>query len=106
MEAVATEDKCPRCAVSPHPFLGEDNGANSRQTMDGEDPSITVCAACREREVHRGAAGLPPIPFERWPIPLEALIEEERLRLAYWRSQPVAEALRVRRRRDMAKSGT
>jgi hypothetical protein len=105
MEPVATEDKCPRCAVSPHPFLGEpeDHGATSRSSMEGKPP-ITVCAACREREVHRGAAGLPPIPFSRWPIPLAALVEEERLRFAYLREKPVSETLRARRRRERAKS--
>jgi hypothetical protein len=68
MEAVSTEDKCPRCAVTPHPFIGEDHGTNSRQTMDGASPTITICST--EHEVFRGAAGLPAIPFERWPVTL------------------------------------
>jgi hypothetical protein len=104
MEAVNTENKCSRCAVTPHPFIGEDDGANSRSTMDGADPLITVCSTCRDREVFRSAAGLPAIPFERWPVPLEALIVEDRLRLAYLRSKPVTETLNARRRRESVKS--
>ncbi|HVX33282.1 MAG TPA: hypothetical protein VHA80_09095 [Solirubrobacterales bacterium] len=102
MEAIDTFDKCPRCAVTPHPFLGEDDGANSRQTMDAADPLVTVCAECREREVFAASAKLPPIPFSAWPVPLERLLAEDRLRLSYRRENPVTELLRDRRRRAAA----
>jgi hypothetical protein len=100
MEPIDTLDKCPRCAVTPHPFIGEDQGANSRQTMDAADPQIVVCVECREREVFAASAKLPPIPFTAWPVRLERLIAEDRLRLAYLREKPVSELLRVRRRRE------
>jgi hypothetical protein len=104
MEAIETANKCPRCAAAPHPFVVEQRGAPSRQTMDGAEPIIRVCSECREREVFRGSAGLAPIPIEGWPVPLEELIEEDRLRLAHYRSQPVTEALRAYWRRERAKS--
>lgn len=99
MEAIDTLEKCPRCAVTPHPFLGEDDGANSRQTMDGADPQIVVCVNCREREVFAGSGKLPPMPISSWPVPLERLLDEDRLRLAYLREKPISELLRTRRRR-------
>jgi len=99
MEAIDTLNKCPRCAVTPHPFLGEDDGANSRQTMDATDPLVVVCVECREREVFAASAKLPPMPISSWPVPLERLISEDRLRLAYLREKPVTELLTVRRRR-------
>ena len=99
MERIDTQGKCARCGVTPHPFIGEDAGAVSRASMSGE-PTIVVCSTCRERETFRGSAGLPLIPFTAWPVPLEALIAEDRLRLAYLREKPVTEMLRARRRRD------
>lgn len=91
-EHIETEGKCARCCVSVHPFVSDHPGAKSRATMDGEDPVIVVCSACREREVWRGAAGLPAIPWQRWPVPVDALIEEDRLRYEHLRSQPVRAA--------------
>lgn len=102
MEHVNTLEKCPRCGVTPHPLGGEDDGANSRQTMDGADPLVIVCVECREREVFAASAKLPPIPFTAWPVPLERLLAEDRLRLSYAREKPVSELLRVRRRRPAA----
>jgi hypothetical protein len=101
MEAVNTRDTCPRCGISPHPNLGEDYGATSRASMSGE-PHIPVCAMCRERETFRGSAGLRMIGFEEWPIDLADLMQEEALRLRYWREKPVDELLRARRRREAA----
>lgn len=103
MEPIETVSKCPRCAAAPHPFAVDERGAPSRQTMDCAEPVIVVCPDCREREVFRGSAGLPPIPIERWPVPLAALVEEDTLRLAHYRSQPVTEALRAYWRRERAK---
>jgi hypothetical protein len=100
MEQVDTTDKCPRCGVTPHPFLGEDFGANSRQTMDGAKPTITICVECRDREVFRGSLRLPPIPYSQWPVPLDALLAEDAARLAYLREKPIGEVLRARRRRE------
>jgi len=72
--------------------------------MDGL-PTITVCGDCREREVFAASAKLPPIPFTAWPVPLERLLAEDRLRLSYRREKPVSEQLRVRRRRERADQG-
>jgi rubredoxin len=88
MEAVSTAWKCPRCAVKPHPFLGEVEGAPSRATLE-ELPTITVCADCREREAFTASAGLQPIPPERWPVPLDYLLAEDRERFAYRRAERV-----------------
>jgi hypothetical protein len=104
MEAIDTANKCARCAANPHPFLVEETGSPSRQTMDGADPIVRVCSTCGEREVFRSSAKLPPIPFEAWPVSLEALIVEDRLRLAHYRREPVTEALRAYWRRESAKS--
>jgi hypothetical protein len=106
MEAIETEGKCPRCAASPYPALVEERGAPSRTTMDGTDPIVRVCGACREREVFRGSAGLSAIPFDLWPVSLETLIAEDRLRLAHYRREPVTEALRAYWRRERAKSAS
>lgn len=104
MEAIETTNKCPRCAAAPHPFSVGERGAPSRQTMDGAEPVIVVCIDCREREVFRSSAGLPPIPFDRWPVQLAALVEEDSLRLAHYRSEGAGEALRAYRHRVAARS--
>lgn len=103
MEAIETANKCPRCAAAPHPFTVEERGSPSRQTMDGAEPVIVVCPDCREREVFRGSAGLPPIPIERWPVQLAALVEEDTLRLAHYRAEEASEARRAYLRREAAR---
>jgi hypothetical protein len=87
MEQVSTAYKCPRCAVTEHPFVGDDRGARSR--VAGEEPSITVCTDCREREVFRGSAKLPPIHFDSWPVDLADLLIEDALRYRYRRAERV-----------------
>jgi hypothetical protein len=98
MERVNDWDKCPRCAAAPLPSIVGERGSPSRQTMDGAEPIIRVCSTCREREVFGAAAGLPPIPYSRWPVPLDRLLAEDRERLRHLRSAPVSEALRIRER--------
>jgi rubredoxin len=89
MERVDPAWKCPRCAVSPHPFIGDDDeGATSRASMS-ELPTIAVCTDCREREAFTASAGLEPIPPERWPVPLDYLLAEDRERYAYKRAERV-----------------
>jgi hypothetical protein len=101
MERVNSLDKCPRCASSPHPLTGVEDGATSRASMS-DVPVIAVCATCREREVHRGSAGMPLIPFSRWPVSIETLLAEDRLRLSYKREHPVGELISASRRRAAA----
>jgi hypothetical protein len=88
MEQVEPAWKCARCAVNPHPFIAEHQGAISRASMD-TSPTIAVCGDCREREAFTRSAGLEPIPPERWPVPLDYLLAEDRERYAYRRAERV-----------------
>ena len=57
--------------------------------MDGREPVILVCGDCRERESFTGAAGLHPVPIDRWPVPLEHLLAEDRERFRFRRAERV-----------------
>jgi hypothetical protein len=76
---------CPRCAAAfVQPGAGPGR-ARSRATRD-EGADIFVCSRCGEREERRESQLGQLISFADWPLAVDALLEEERLLIEWYRS--------------------
>ncbi len=84
MAAKLDDQKCPRCQVNPTYPLEKNLGPLSRVARD-EGAEVIVCPDCGEREAHRALAGWEPISFADWPLSIDELLREDRLRYEFAR---------------------
>jgi hypothetical protein len=77
------DEKCPRCQVNPAYPLGDNLGALSRATRDG-GAGVTVCPECGEREALSGV-----VPIDEWPLSIDALLAEDRVRYEWHRESTI-----------------
>lgn len=80
------DQKCPRCHVNPAYPQGNDRGAVSVVTHGTRGGDITICPDCGAREAHRAAAGWEPIGSAEWPLSIDELLREDRLRYEFARN--------------------
>jgi|GEM_PF-3437981 len=79
-------NKCPRCAAAVDPRLTPDlPGATSRVTRDG-GARVVVCGTCGEREAMRAGEDWEAVPLTDWPVSIDTLLSEDRLRLEFMRN--------------------
>jgi hypothetical protein len=81
---VILEGKCPRCAVSPRYPLGDNIGALSRVVCD-QGAEIIVCPECGQREAMLQYVGQEPPNFTEWPLSVDQLLAEDRVRYTLFR---------------------
>jgi hypothetical protein len=80
------DQKCPRCQVNPAYPRGADPGAVSVVTREGMGGVVTICPDCGVREAHRQAEGWKPIGSAEWPLSIDELLREDRLRYEFARN--------------------
>jgi hypothetical protein len=86
---VILEGKCPRCAVSPRYPLGGNIGALSRVMRD-EGAEIIVCPECGQREAMLQYVGREPPNFTEWPLSVDQLLAEDRVRYTLFQQAPTS----------------
>lgn len=77
--------RCPRCRLvqlfdASEPGPGK---ALSRETRD-DGPEVNVCSDCGAREALR-PADWPPTPLSSWPLTVDEILEEDRVRYTFAR---------------------
>jgi hypothetical protein len=81
--------RCPRCETEILVrFHGPDEPgktALSRATRDG-GAFVFVCLTCGDREAMRDDEGWPQVPPTEWPVSIDELLREDRLRYEFARS--------------------
>ena len=87
---------CPRCRLNPL-RAGRDYSW-SRVTRD-DGARIEVCNDCGEREAERDFAGVHQVGWLDWPVPIEEILVEDRVR--YVGTREAADA-QIERERDEA----
>ncbi len=83
------DQKCPRCEVNPAYPRGNNLGAVSVVTRDGMGGEVTICPDCGVREAHRQAQGWERIGSAEWPLSIDELLREDRLRYEFARNLEV-----------------
>ncbi len=83
----STLRKCARCACS---IIDEFSAKALSRTTRDEGAAVMICTRCGERESLHGRDPAQHVPLVDWPVPVEDLVEEERLLLTRERMSRLA----------------
>lgn len=81
--------KCPRCEVKAIPVEPDDASVCLSCTTRDDGAPIHICTECGEREIHMELRGR-LAPIETWPLSIDALLEEDRVRYEFMRETSAA----------------